>query len=91
MGMGLLMLFKVHLACWVFRFSTFRISLLVAMFITLVGGENQFRLLGVQMYFVPSRSRVVSFIHWKAILGPSCIRKHCHLTDLFESISFGLC
>ena len=52
-GMGLLMLLKVHLACWVFNFSTFRISLLVAMFITLVGGETQSRLLGVLVYFVP--------------------------------------
>ena len=74
-GMGRLMLFKVHLACWVFNLSTFSISLPVAVFITLVGGETQSKLLWVQVYFVPSRSRVVSFMHWKAILDPSWISK----------------
>ena len=82
---------KVHLACFVFSFSTFKISLLVAMFMTLVGGENQSRLYAVQVYFVPSRSRVVSIIHWNVIFGPSCISKHCHLPGLFESIFFGMC
>ena len=76
---------KVHLACAVFSFSTFKNSLLVAMFMTLVGGENQSRLSGVQVYLVPSRSRLVSVIHWKAIFGPSCINK-----TLSSSRSFGI-
>ena len=76
-------------ACWVFSFSTFKISLLVAMFMTL-GGENQSRLLGVQVYFVLSKSRVVSVIHWNAIVHHVLI-KHSHLAGLLESIFFGLC
>ena len=52
---------------------------------TLVGGVNQSRLSGVQVYLVPSRSRLVSFTHWKAISGPSFINK-----TVPSSRSFGI-